>query len=667
MPLLICGILSVALLIATVVVAVLLRKDLRKSVRALSVGFFATIFVALAPCHVTQSGSYSFGVNLFDTICVMITQSSLSDSLASLTQYNSSIREAYRIYLICLYILGPISVASATLSFVKGFGRVVYAVKSLVFESYIFSSANERSLAVCKSIRTRHPKAVVLFALGDDDVDVDERVLAQIDEFGGIVVRRGVKDVKHTLRRKRHYCLLDTDVSSNIELGLALNNKYKDNKKALENVELTVYSSDEMSQIVFYNTVHNVTIHLFREEEIIANDLLFNYPLYGGVEDGKLNVLIVGGGKIGYEILKKVIWSGYLGNKVNTQITVVDLKATDVESRLKKDCPALTEIKNLNLHFSDADVNGCDFAATLDSMDKPTYIVVALGDEKVNADTCIYLRRHFGLTDGFPKIHMTTDSKDFVVNLNKLSACEWDVTDNRYLSKRLGTEQNFEIKGFGSYESAYEYIYPAESDFGLLALACHVVKLGTSDDNGGYRRERETIRQFVNTLCYSYNQIFFFKNNADQLALSIGYLLYILDYPAKCKDYLEQVQNKLHLSSIYDVPFALYVDSSYDFAGELQKHIDEMADVTTERYNRFMYTIGWTNLPIDEIKNKCTRDPLRLKYARIGNYDVKALEQLMNDGKDKPKNYRKNDIDEILRLPIILQLYEEMKNGTDKQ
>lgn len=663
MILLICGIISLTLFVTSAVVAILLRKDLRKSVRALSVGVFLTIFVALAPCHIDENG-YSFGVNLFDTICVMITQSSLTTSLEAVSLYSFPLVEAYRIYLICLYVLGPLSVASATLSFVKGFGRIVYALKSLFADSYIFSSSNERSLAVCKTIRKQHPKAVILFALEDEPSDADENVTSQIDELGGIIVRQSVKNIKHTLRHRRHYFLLDKDASKNIELGQALNSQYKDNKLALHNVELLIYSVGEMSQIIFYNTPHYVSIHLFREAEICANDLIFNYPLYGGVVDGKLNILLVGGGKIGYEILKKVIWSGYLGEKVQTQINVVDLNAKAIESRLKKECHALFTECKLDLHFYSANVSDDSFSKILDEISRPTYIVVALGSEKVNAETCIYLRRHYGVTNGYPKLHMIIESEGFADKLQLLEVCDWSAKEDRSFGKIEKSVESFEIKGFGSYESAYRQIYPTESDFGLLALACHEVKLEVSvKSDEKYRKPNETVAQFINSLAFSYNQIFFYKNNADQLALSIGYLLYVLDYPTKCAEYLEQVRKELYLSSIYDIPFALHIDPSYKFVSELQANIDELVSVTTERYNRFMYTMGWTNLPIDEIKNKATRDQLRLKYARIGNYDVDALEKLINEGAQRKKNYRQNDIDEILKLPKIMEIYDEIKRG----
>lgn len=664
MTLIICGIISLIFLIATVAVAVLLRKDLRKSVRVLSVGVFVTIFVALAPCHTDENG-YSFGVNLFTTICVMITQSSLTDSLSALQYYQSSVLEAYRVYIMILYVLGPLSIASATLSFVKGFGRIVYSFKSLFAESYIFSSVNKRSVAVCRSVRKQRPKAVILFALDGGVDSADEDLISQIEAMGGIVTAQSVKAVKHNLRHKRHYCLLE-DGASNIEYGLALNNKFKEDKNALKSVELLIYSTGEMSQIIFYNTPHYVTIQLFREEDIIANDLLFNHPLYSGIVDGRLSILLVGGGKIGYAILKKMIWSGYFGKRVQTEINVVDINAQAVESKLKKECPALFAECKINLNFYNANIDNDSLTQVLDKIGCPTYIVVSLGDEQVNVETCIYLRRKLGVTNGLPKLYMTANSEDYIGKLRLVSVYDWKVDLNRCFGKRLDSEQNFEIVGFGSYEKAYQMIDPSESDFGRLALACHVAKMNLSlNGKGGYRYEGETVEQFVNSVTYSYNQIFFNKNNADQLALSVSYLLYVLGYPEKCADYLEQVRKKMNFSSINDIPFALYVDPEYDFADDLQANIDELAEITTERYNRFMYSLGWTNLPIEEIKNKSTRDQLRLRYARIGKYDISALESLINEGSAERKNYRQNDIDEILRLPKVLEIFDEIKRSNE--
>lgn len=659
MNLIICGILSLIALVVSVTFAIVFRHKLRMSLRALSVGFFITIFIAVSPCNI-EGGKYSFGVNLFQTICVMITQSSLNDSLSIIAQYKSSLTEAYGIYITILYVIGPISVAGATLSFFKGFGRFVYRIKSLFAESYIFSSVNERSLAVCKSIRERHAKALILFAL-DGEKDYDESLISRIEELGGIVVRQSAKDVKHNLRFKRHYYLLDKDAQNNIEQGLAINDKYKNKKAAYEKIDLLIYSAGEMPNIIFYNTHHNVTIRLFREEEIIANDLIFNYPLYDGVVDGKLNVLLVGCGKIGYEILKKIIWSGYLGNNVETRINVIDKNAKATESRLRKECPALFKECKPNLGFEDANINDDSFTEKLCKIGTPTYIVVALGDEKINTEVCIYLRRYFGINDGYPLLHMTTDTEDYADKLNLINVYDWTVGKDRVFLKREETEQRFEIKGFGSYESAYRHLNPTESKFGKLALACHYAKMNT-DWNGenNYLNPDETVEQFVSSLSYSYNQIAFCKYNADQLALSIGYILYALGYAEKRKGYLERIRQSLGLRSVRSIPFALYLDPAYDFKGALQKNIDEISAFVTERFNRYMYTLGWTRLPIEEIKNKSLRDQLRMKYARIGTYDVDALEKLINDGTENKKDYSQNDKDEILKLPNILQLYSEI-------
>lgn len=661
MNLIICGILSLIALVVSIALAIVFRHKLRLSVRALSVGFFITIFIAVSPCNI-EGGKYSFGVNLFQTICVMITQSSLNETLGVIAQYKSALSEAYGIYITFLYVVGPISVAGATLSFFKGFGRLVYGFKSLFAASYIFSSVNERSLAVCKSIREQHPRALILFAL-DGETDYDESLTSRIEELGGIVVKQSAKDVKHSLRFKRHYYLLDKEAQNNIEQGLAINDKYKNKKAAYEKVDLLIYSSGEMPQIVFYNTQHNVTIRLFREEEIIANDLIFNYPLYDGVVDGKLNVLLVGCGKIGYEILKKIIWSGYLGKGVNTKINVIDKNAKAAESRLKKECPALFDECKLDVGFYDADINDDSFTAALGKVGTPTYIVAAVGDEKVNTEVCIYLRRHFGITNGYPLLHMTTDTEDYADKLDLINVYDWTVGNDRVFRKREDTVQKFGIKGFGSYESAYRRLNTTESKFGMLALACHYAKMNTAwNGESSYLNHGETVEQFVSSLSYSYNQIAFCKHNADQLALSIGYILYTLGYAEKCKGYLEKTRQSLGLRSISSIPFALYLDPDYDFKGDLQANIDEVLALTTERFNRYMYTLGWTRLPVDEIKNKSLRDQLRMRYARIGNYDVKALEKLMASGEENKKDYRQNDKDEILKLPDILKLYTQITN-----
>lgn len=659
MNLIICGILSLITLCISVVFAILFRHKLRRAVRALSVGFFITIFIAVSPCNI-DGGKYSFGVNLFQTICVMITQSSLTDALGVISQYQSSLTEAYGIYITILYVIGPLSVAGATLSFFKGFGRLAYAVKSLFAESYIFSTVNERSLAVCKSIRDRHAKALILFAL-DGEKDYDESLTARIEELGGIIVKQSAKDIKHSLRFKRHYYLLDMEAQNNIDQGLAINEKYENSKTAYEKIDLLIYSAGEMPQIVFYNTPHNVTIRLFREEEIIANDLIFNYPLYEGVVDGKLNILLVGCGKIGYEILKKFIWSGYLGEKVQTHINVIDEHAKATESRLKKECPALFDELDPGLGFYDANINDDSFSQALGQIGAPTYIVVALGNEKINTEACIYLRRYFGIDGGYPLLHMTTDTEDYANKLGLINVYDWSVGNDRVFRKRDETVQRFEIKDFGSYERVYRQLNPAESKFGMLALACHYAKMNT-DWNGesNYLNAGETEEQFVSSLSYSYNQIAFCKYNADQLALSIGYILFSLGYAEKCAEYLEKIRAELGLRSISGIPFALYLDPDYDFKNDLQENVSFVSALTTERFNRYMYTLGWTRLPVEEIKNKSLRDQLRMKYARIGKYDADALDKLMNVDAANKKAYTQKDVDEILKLPDILKLCAEI-------
>lgn len=560
----ICAILLLLIATAGVTIAILNRRNLKRVVRVLGVSAFLMLMAGLFPRYTEQN--YAFALTLFESMCAMLMNSNPKEVLASFNDFQLPFIGAYKVVLLALLILSPLFTIGITLSlFSEKFTRILYRIRCVFSDTYLFSAINERSLSVAEDIAASNPKAVILFAPNTPKENIDANHLARIKSIEGYLLNDDVVHINHTLRHTRNYYLLDADRNKNLDAGLRLYNKY--HTEQANKINVWIYRKDQISEVIFDHLSTPFNVHLINEESLIARGLASDYPPYNAIRDNKLSVLIIGAGHIGLEILKTMIMSTCLGDKVKTEINVIDREGEKSKARFEMTAPGLIEKRNVKFH--NGDVTSSAFSAILDTI-HPTYIVLCLGNETLNMQTALYVRRKYGVENALPHIYALVDHKD--------------------IEKQLTPIQFFEIQTFGSYEDTYKNLRVGASYRNCLSLAVNA----TPSDISALSAEGA-----AKTMNKLYTKDSLRTDYADFFAISIPYKLYLLG--------LELVDdNKGDLSVLEN--------ALSENAELLRKH-------ESQRYEAFLRSKGWDQMTPEEMKQGKRSDMLMKKHACLSASD----------------------------------------------
>ncbi|MCH5158176.1 MAG: hypothetical protein J1F33_03155 [Clostridiales bacterium] len=612
-----CSVIALAVLGASVTFAVLARRNLKRIVRILGAGVFLMLVAMIFPSYSIQGESYALGLALVQSMCAMLLNADAGAILSAFDGYTLGFIDFYKGVVLALLIIAPLFTVGITLSFFSDkFTRLLYRIRSSYKPTYLFSEINERTLCAAEDIARKNKKPVIVFAVRTDKNDVDAGSLDRIKSIGASIISDDIVNINHSLKRERNYYMFCADSTANLDAGLRLYKKY--NGAQTSNVNMWIYTNDEISEVIFDHLYETFNVRLINEEKLIARRLVSDYPLYNAVEGGKLSVLVVGSGSIGLEIVRVAAHCSCLGEGVEAEINVVDMYGDKAQSAFDKTAPSLRE--KMYIKFHTADINSSEFTEILGKI-KPTYIVLALGNLNRNLETAIYIRRFYGMENGLPHIHALVDHKRIEEQiLPNLCVSYWTYDEDslKHKSEFIGS---LGIKPFGSYEETYSDLRISASYLDCLAVAHNAAYCGVTELNERYTPA---------VLTDIYNQVIFFKDFSDGFAVSIPY--------------------KLHL---------LGLELTDDGEGDvrlLEEKLSDKANVATlrahenKRYEVFMRGNGWTDLPISDIKQGRLGDKLKKKNARLDNRYINELTALTG------RDFDKEDELPLYNMPIIIKL-----------
>ena len=609
----ICAILTLLIFAVGVVLVILNRKDLKRVVRVLGVCVFLMLMSAIYPSFAEEA--YAIGLTLFESMCAMLLNANLGDLLENFNSFNVAYIGIYKTVLLVLLIIAPLFTVGITLSFFsEKFVRLIYRIRSEFRDTYLFSAINERTLCIAEDVAETDRKVVIAFALRISEDDIDAESLARIKNINAYVINDDVASVKHSLRHTRNYYLLSKNDSENLEAGLRIYQRY--NKERTDKVNMWLYTKNEISEVIFDHLYETFNVRLINEEGLIARTLATNYPVFDAVKDGRLSILIVGGGHIGLEILRTMTMCSCLGEEITVDINVIDLNGDKSRDIFEKSSPSLAE--KWNVKFHSADVKSASLSKALDSV-APTYIVICLGNETLNMETALYIRRKYGIADGFPRIHALIDYKRIEEEISP-NLC---VSDWKYNTEHRKFEStpicSFEIKTFGSYEDTYKGLRIGASYRDCLAVAVNAANRGVTAVDSQNNAE---------WLTDLYNQVGFYKDYSDAFAVSVPYKLWMLG--------LELVEDgEGDVSALENV---------------LEANMDMLRKNENKRYEAFMRSKGWTQLLPCEVQNGRMGNKLGKKHARIDPQYTKELEEMTG------RDFSKEDVRSIMNLPTVIRI-----------
>ena len=495
---------------------------------------YATVFdgeetwaiVLKTPFLSAQSALQLFTIDAgFDTI---------SDAINTANGLNPILVNVYQSYASVYFVVAPMLTAAFILSFVKGLYENWRYFKSVrVQKIYVFSELNENSLTLAKDIVKNYKyidedangadtlktriKRVIVFANVTQNMEEERAdLVSSARDLGAICLQKDITDVYLKSPKKRIYrklYLISQDENENTSKALQLIAHCKEHYN-FDTTHIFIFANSDESGILIDSVmprlndenkdVFNIKVRRVNEKRnLIWNtlrqsetDLQLTLPdksnfthkqmpliFSSAVANGQtkyIDVLIVGMGQYGTELLKTVCWycqmPGY-----RLRVHVFD-RLKGCEEKVRSIAPELVQYNRIpeelakngeayyDIDFCNnaIDVHEASFSDKIASLPNVTLAFVTLGHDKTNVDTSIKLRRIFGkiyADKGFkvPPILTVVYDSDKTKNLEYGRLLKNDARDGDY-----------NIRFIGDVKTSYSLRNVEQTELERVGLACHM-------------------------------------------------------------------------------------------------------------------------------------------------------------------------------------------------
>ena len=588
----------------------------------------------------------------------------------------------WRVYTIFLHLLMPLTAYGVILSyFMKAFGWFQYTLFRGDRKIILFSELTDKSRAYAARITA--PDTLLIFCntpdgekerFGDDSsrnmifTDQTElQVLKQLKKQNLTIMEMG-DDEDRNLQKSVEIIRYLTDPSSKIS------------EEDLKTINIYTVSSQAEAATILDNIMGRGTENRLPIRQAVINEykktafkLLLDKPLYNLVDENtkSLDIMIVGFGKTGQEVLKAVTWAGCFPG-IDTNIHVISHHGIENGSQLRMQCPELgVDLEHqsgflkpkygeqLNpeapIYYYSTDIDVPKFEEIIQSLSDCRYIVVSLGDDTTTLSTALQIyrvilreRMKTATVPEVPEIYVRIRDEE---NLLMFSTRE--------------DEKVFEsFKGFGSYEDIYSSKQVGQSELDLMAKRANDI----------YQREH-----YPDGKRTEYAYLPEAQKNANQaLALHVFYKL------SACKT-LSFAKSAENLSD--DEKTSIQAENEKIYNRLVQENErKELAQWEHIRWQAYMRTEGYIHNPYEkteeifnyyydtdkDAEKAASNTKEQLRKARmhycIGNEEdhLRKISLLITGQKD-PDHFYKNDRKFVDSIPEILGDMYQLKPKEQEQ
>lgn len=497
-----CLSLSLAMLAAAVVSAVLIAKRKYKPDRVLSPyyvlfgGVCLSVFLALLPVyHTTLALSSARGWktilfalhNMFQVFSLDADRSVITDARKALEDCGSGLSGIYTVYLSVVYVCGPVLTFGFLASLLKNFSALFRYILHFRSEVYAFSDLNERSLALAGDIREHHPKAALVFTgVSFSSEQSASGLVEQAKGLRAICFKKGILSVSfdhHDREAPITFFTIGEDEALNAEQGLKLIERFR----GRANTKLLVFSKGVEGELLLAQADKGL-MKVYRINDIRSriNQMLYTegeeiFKSAKAQADGKrkIGAVIVGLGKFGTEMLKALSWfcqmDGY-----TLEIDAFELDP-GAEDRLSAAAPDLLSAEYngrqvpgeaeyiIRIH-SGIDVRSRAFYDAVRELESTTFVFIALGADRENLQAALSLRAIYERMKINPLIQAVIFNTAQNAALNKIT---------NY------SQQPYNIRFFGDIGTSYSEAVILNSRLEADALQRHL-KWGKEEEFWNY-------------------------------------------------------------------------------------------------------------------------------------------------------------------------------------
>lgn len=387
-----------------------------------------------------------------------------------------------------LMVLAPVMTFGFVISFFKNLSAYAGFLCCYFKDVYVFTDLNERSLALARDLKQKHPKIGIIFTdifCANDDEIFELQQGAK--NLGAISFRKDVAAINFRLHSQKYqlwFFSISDDESNNLSHALQLAELYKD----VPNSHLFVFTTSAESEVILasvqnredrgdesdesdkemkirrVNPIRSLITHTLYDEGIE----LFRQarPMENG--DKLISAVIVGLGEYGTNMVQSLAWfcqmDGY-----HVQIDAFDQDPL-AEDRFLGLCPELMDEAHngisipgeaeyrIRIHAG-LNTETKSFADQIMTLTETTYVLVALGSDEENLKMALRLRMLFERMKIKPVIQA------IVYDSNKKKAL---------IGRHNFRNQPYDIAYIGDLESSYTEDVIIDSEIEKEALQRHM-------------------------------------------------------------------------------------------------------------------------------------------------------------------------------------------------
>lgn len=627
----------VGLLFILVVILLIREKRFLFTIRVIGVYVWVSLTIMVIPYFIVFETSFYLFEAVLHTMRSMLLN---NDSTIANYFANRDVPYAlsYTVLLYIFYVLAPIFTLLFSISlFEKYLNKVIYWLFRSFKDSIVFSEYNHKTLYLGELLRKKYRRKLIVY-LTDESSDIDYGL---IKKMKALVFDGKVHTLKHSMRKNRSAYLLSNNELNNIKDSMAIIHNAKD--KLLYHDMYLVYRGEApklMFKFIDDDVKKKLNIHWIEEERMVVEELLLKSPLYNALNNNTLNLMIIGLGKIGEELLKQVIYYSNVRLDTTVHITAIDLYATKVKQKILHGAPLAFE--SVDIEFLDLDVTSYSFDEALEKLKHiPTYIVIALTQQQMSIETAIFLRRFYANfeKDKAIKIHVAIDNKTTkTLLLDNLK----EATMLKESDPRRSEERVLAFETFGIYKENYRRYIDEEIHYKVLCYLTNAIyDIYIRDD----KKDAKTAIKDVEAM--SEEDIAGMSNDLDI---------------RNTRPFVIHLFTKLNA-----IGYTMCFEETLPEAGEIastdkqlrdaiELNLEMLTALDGKRWQAFKKCAGYTPLKLDQVPEDAIEIPITKKHARINLDDTKTRELAKHIGKSE-NYFIERDQKTIKTIPDLIQLY----------
>ena len=406
-------------------------------------------------------------------------------------EVNRTLATIYTVYATFILIGAPMLTAGFVLSFFKDATALLRYSLLPGREIYAFSKLNARSLALAEDILKdgRRGKIIVFTDVFEQNEEQDFELVLQAKRLGALCFKKDITELGLRYARKnslRKLYLIGEDEDENIRQALTLIDRHRDTKYDTPLMQLYVFSNNIESEALLNSADNgNMKVRRINENRSLALQELKSHPIFeNAIEAGgkkKLNIVILGLGGYGAELLKSICWCGQMP-EYTLEIHAFDKE--DGEEKIRLHAPDLIKHNGSNkeheaqyhIHFHDGtDVKSTHFFEEISKIQGITSVYVALGDDELNIETAMHVRTALG------RIYPSNGSDLPPIYAIVYSASKTDTVAHSNGLKNMNDEE-YGITFIGALRDRYAVDSIEQPELEKLALSIHLFWANTEDE-----------------------------------------------------------------------------------------------------------------------------------------------------------------------------------------